>query len=140
MKKKFTKTWKLVAACDCEDDRTIWFWKLNLKKKLSSAAGENSYRWWNKVSHENWTIILTSWKNQLEFSRINPQDLSFYLPENKNIHTDSDFMQNNLRGDTSTSSQVANCDGVMLEIYLDHKFQWPQESVNCESLAYKFIT
>ena len=75
------------------------------------------------MSHENWTIILTSWKNQLEFSRINPQDLSFYLPENKNIHTDSDFMQNNLRGDTSTSSQVANCDGVMLEIYLDHKFQ-----------------
>ena len=24
--------------------------------------------------------------------------------------------------DTSTSSEVSNCDGVMLEIYLDHKF------------------
>ena len=29
--------------------------------------------------------------------------------------------------DTSTSSQVSNCNGVALEIYLDHKFQWPQE-------------
>ena len=25
--------------------------------------------------------------------------------------------------DTSTTRQVANCDGVMLEIYLDQKFQ-----------------
>ena len=42
--------------------------------------------------------------------------------------------------DTSTSSQVSNCDGVMLEIYLDHKFQWPQEGLNCESLAYDVVT
>ena len=41
--------------------------------------------------------------------------------------------------DTSTSSQVSNCDSVALEIYLDHKFQWPQESFNCESLAYEVV-
>ena len=29
--------------------------------------------------------------------------------------------------DTSTSSQVSNCDGVVLEIYLDPKFQCIQE-------------
>ena len=31
-------------------------------------------------------------------------------------------------------------DGVVLEIYLDHKFQWPQECLNCESLAYGAVT
>ena len=35
----------------------------------------------------------------------------------------------------SISSQVSNCDGVVLEIYSDHKFQWPQEGLNYESLA-----
>ena len=35
---------------------------------------------------------------------------------------------------------LAYCDGVVLEIYLDHKFQQPQESLNCESLAYKVVT
>ena len=33
-----------------------------------------------------------------------------------------------------------NCDGAVLEIYLNHKFQWPQEGLNCESLAYEVIT
>ena len=33
-----------------------------------------------------------------------------------------------------------NCDGVALEIYLDHKFQWPQDYLNCESLSYKVVT
>ena len=42
--------------------------------------------------------------------------------------------------DTSTSSQVSNNDGVVLEIYLDHKFQWSQEGLNCESLAYDAVT
>ena len=42
--------------------------------------------------------------------------------------------------DTSTSGQVSNCDGAVLEIYLDHKFQWLQESLNCGSLAYKVVT
>ena len=32
------------------------------------------------------------------------------------------------------------CDGVMLEIYLDHKFQWPRESLNYESLACEVVT
>ena len=39
--------------------------------------------------------------------------------------------------DTTTSSQVSNCDRVVLEIYLDHKFQWSIEGLNCKSLAYK---
>ena len=42
--------------------------------------------------------------------------------------------------DTSTSSQISNCDGVVLDIYLDHKFQWPQEGLDCESLAYEVVT
>ena len=33
-----------------------------------------------------------------------------------------------------------NCDGVMLEIYYDHKFHWPQEGLNYESLAYEVVT
>ena len=32
------------------------------------------------------------------------------------------------------------CDGAVLEIYLDHKFQWPREGFNCESLAYEVVT
>ena len=40
--------------------------------------------------------------------------------------------------DTSTSSQVSNCAGVLLEIYLDHKFQWSQDRrknrIICRSL------
>ena len=37
-------------------------------------------------------------------------------------------------------SQVSNRDGVVLEIYLDHKFQLPLESLNSESLVYKVVT
>ena len=37
--------------------------------------------------------------------------------------------------DTSTPRQVSNCDGAVLEIYLDQKFQWLQEGFNCEPLA-----
>ena len=32
------------------------------------------------------------------------------------------------------------CDGVVLETYLDHKFQWPQAGLNRESLAYEVVT
>ena len=32
------------------------------------------------------------------------------------------------------------CDGVVLQIYLDYKFKWPQEDFKCESLAYKVVT
>ena len=35
---------------------------------------------------------------------------------------------------------VSYCDGAVLEIYLDHKFQWPQEGLSCESLAYEIVT
>ena len=31
------------------------------------------------------------------------------------------------------------CDGVVLEIYLDHK-KWTHEGLNCESLAYEVVT
>ena len=39
-----------------------------------------------------------------------------------------------------TSSQVSNCDGAVLQIYLGHKFQWPQEGLTCKSLAYEAVT
>ena len=42
--------------------------------------------------------------------------------------------------DTSTSSQVSNCDGVVLEIYFNHKLQWPQEGLNCKSVEYEVVT
>ena len=29
------------------------------------------------------------------------------------------------------------CDGAVLKIYLDKKFQWSQEGLNCKSLAYE---
>ena len=42
--------------------------------------------------------------------------------------------------DTSNLGPVSNCDGVNLEIYLDHKSQWPQEGFNCQYVAYKVVT
>ena len=33
-----------------------------------------------------------------------------------------------------------NYDGAVLEIYLNHKFRWPQEGLNYESLAYEVVT
>ena len=42
--------------------------------------------------------------------------------------------------DTSTSSQVLNSDSVVLEIYFDHKLQWPQEGLNCKPLEYEVVT
>ena len=41
--------------------------------------------------------------------------------------------------DTSTSNQVSICDGVVLEIYFDHKLQWPHEGLNCKSLEYEVV-
>ena len=42
-------------------------------------------------------------------------------------------MEKGIYWDTSASRQVSNCDGVVLEIYVAHRFQWPQEGLNCES-------
>ena len=42
--------------------------------------------------------------------------------------------------DSSIFSQGSNCDGVVLKIYLDYKFQWPQEGLYNESLAYEVVT
>ena len=51
--------------------------------------------------------------------------------------------QKNLKSEKSEilqiSSQVSNYDGAVLEIYLDRKFQWPQEGLNSESLAYEVV-
>ena len=38
--------------------------------------------------------------------------------------------------DTPTSSQVSKCDGIVLEIYLDHKFQWPQEGLSLKKIGH----
>ena len=37
-------------------------------------------------------------------------------------------------------SGILKFDGVVLEIYLDHRFQWPQECLKCESLTYEVVT
>ena len=34
-----------------------------------------------------------------------------------------------------TKYKILYFDSVVLEIYLDHKFQWPYEGLQCESLA-----
>ena len=46
----------------------------------------------------------------------------------------------NLIWDTSISSLISNCDGVVLEICMDHKFQWQQEGLICEFLVYEVVT
>ena len=53
-----------------------------------------------------------------------------------NIHAMENESNNkpHLFWDTSTSSQVWNCDGVVSEILIDHIFQWSQEDLNCEPL------
>ena len=58
--------------------------------------------------------------------------------ELKRLITENEY--SNLLWDTSTSSQVSNCDGAAIEIYLDHNFQWPQEGLNCKSLPYKVVS
>ena len=35
--------------------------------------------------------------------------------------------------------EIRICDDAVLEIYLDHKFQWPQEGFNFESLAREVV-
>ena len=50
------------------------------------------------------------------------------------------FLFEQVSWDTWTSGQASNCDGIVLEIYLDHKFQWAQVGLNCESLAYEVVT
>ena len=39
-----------------------------------------------------------------------------------------------------SSGKCAKRSGVVLETYFDHKFQWLQEGLNSESLAYKVVT
>ena len=42
--------------------------------------------------------------------------------------------------DISTSSHISNCDGAVLEIYLDHKSQQLQEGLDCKSLVQEVFT
>ena len=37
-------------------------------------------------------------------------------------------------------SSSSSCDGAMHEIFLNHKFQWPQEGLNSEFIAYEVVT
>ena len=37
-------------------------------------------------------------------------------------------------------NSILDYDGVVLEAYLDHKFHWPQEGLNCEYLAHEIVT
>ena len=37
-------------------------------------------------------------------------------------------------------SFIPYCGGVVLQLYLDHKFHWPQEGLSCELLVYKVVT
>ena len=41
---------------------------------------------------------------------------------------------------SNSKHKWVNCDGDVLEIYLDHKFQWPQQVLNCKHLAYDVVT
>ena len=34
----------------------------------------------------------------------------------------------------------SNSDGVVLEIYFDHKLKWPEEGMNYKSLEYEVVT
>ena len=40
-----------------------------------------------------------------------------------------------LCSDSLALSRVSICNGVLLKICLDHKFQWPQACLNCESFV-----
>ena len=82
----------------------------------------------------------TSMEQQLLTTASVIQLLFGVLPFNFDLYSENLFNYLLYPWDTSTSSQVSNCDGVVLEIYLDHKFQWPQEGLNCESLACEVVT
>ena len=66
--------------------------------------------------------------------------------ENRNvsISVKSNMVNSNrLWDELSTENKLKNpenCDGVVPDIYLDYKFQWPQKGLNCESLAYEVVT
>ena len=70
-----------------------------------------------------------------EFSPRNKKWLRFFTPSTYETYQSSYIFS----WDTWTSSWVSNFDDVVVEIYLDHKFQWPQEGLNCESLAYDVL-
>ena len=69
----------------------------------------------------------------------NLQDISFLIHDFYLLQRTLEKKEG-LSWDTSISSQVSNCDGVLLENYFYHKFQWSQEGLNCESLAYEVVT
>ena len=50
------------------------------------------------------------------------------------------FVPNFTMLDTSISSKVSDCNGVVLHIYSHDKFQLPQEILNCETFIYEKVT
>ena len=78
------------------------------------------YKWVLQTAFTNWRKEFNKW-NELHFHNTNLQLPNEKLKVNfKNILND--------------------CDSVVLEVYLDHKFQWPQVGLNCESLKYDVVT
>ena len=75
-------------------------------------------------------IIITYIKNHYRLIAVN-------LNRQKELDTDPKAIQQ-----TEFVEQYKKLDnnGIVLEIYLDHKCQWPQEGLNCKSLAYTVVT
>ena len=45
-----------------------------------------------------------------------------------------------LRYVSEYDNRKPKCNGVVLKNYLDHKFHWPQEDLNCKSLVHEVVT
>ena len=71
---------------------------------------------------------------------IHPQALKILTsPSRQTKSPDNSNTLNMFNNNTDTNFKTALkqfCDGVMLDNYFDHKFQWPQEGLNCNSLGH----
>ena len=72
-----------------------------------------------------------SYTTSFSIKRVFAKLTTFYISRTKQNYTKTiNFFWKNIK----------ICDGIVLEIYLDHKLQLPQEGLNCESLAYEVVT
>ena len=83
----------------------------------------------------------TSWEGMLA-KALNPSLWKTFEEIMKDLLQDYIDIVNSVQShskcwDTLTLSQASNYDGFALKIYLDHKFLWPQEGLNYESLHVK---
>ena len=76
-------------------------------------------------------LILQKWDNQPWRTLQMENDLKLFQPNIWWLH---------YSGRLNARIRFLNCDGVVLVIYLNHKFQWPQEALNGESLVYEVVT